>query len=134
MSDEQIAADEAALAVSKDSLDDAYEALADASLVATTNGTVTAVNLTVGEQLGSSGIGGTSQTGSQSGSGASSGNVGNGGASGANGQNGTGLTGSTSTPDVEVISTGSYTVDLSVDSSEITSVEVGQPATVSLAS
>ena len=52
------------------------QALAGASLVATFDGTVAQVNVTVGEQLASGGTGGTSTTGSGSGSGQSSSTLG----------------------------------------------------------
>ncbi|MEZ5309786.1 MAG: hypothetical protein R2735_04185 [Microthrixaceae bacterium] len=50
--------------------------LAGSQLVATQDGTVTLVNLTVGEELTSGGSGGTTRTGSASGTGAIAGTLG----------------------------------------------------------
>ncbi|MGZ4800765.1 MAG: efflux RND transporter periplasmic adaptor subunit, partial [Acidimicrobiia bacterium] len=61
---DQVAADESSLTAANDSLTNANAALAKASLVATFDGTVAAVNLTVGQQLSSSGSGATASTGS----------------------------------------------------------------------
>ena len=67
----QIDADASRVQTATDALTDAQEALAGATLVATFDGTVASVNVTVGEQLGSNGAGGTNPTGSSTGSGGS---------------------------------------------------------------
>ena len=134
-SDAQIAADESSLASAQDGLESAQTDLAGAQLVATFDGTVAAVNISVGEQLGSTGSGGTGQTGSDSGSGRSASSLGNG-----NGDRGAGTdpaaasdTGQdSSTPDIQVVSTSSFTVDLGFDDTDIGNIKIGQAATVTL--
>ena len=129
----QIAASESKVQTAQDSLTNAEEALDGATLTATFDGTVTAVNVTAGEQLGSSGTGGTDQTGSSTGSGNSSSTLGTGS---------TGLVPSASgdtsgdtaasTADIQVVSSGRYTSELQVDSSQVDSVAVGASVTVSV--
>jgi macrolide-specific efflux system membrane fusion protein len=125
----QIDADTSSVTSANDSLTNAQEALAGASLVATFNGTVAAVNLTVGEELSSSGTGGTGTTGSDSGSGNSTPPVGNGNSGNGNNNNGNGSS-DTSSAQIQVVSAGRFTVDLAVDSADIARVAVGQTATV----
>jgi macrolide-specific efflux system membrane fusion protein len=74
----QLTADETSVVSAADALATAKAALSGASLVATFGGTVASVDLTVGEQLGSSGGGGTSTTGTGSGSGQSTAPLGSG--------------------------------------------------------
>jgi multidrug efflux pump subunit AcrA (membrane-fusion protein) len=124
-SDAQISADESSVASANDALANAREALAGASLVATFDGTVSAVNLTVGEELASGGTGGNSPTGSDSGSDQSASNLGS-----DNGANGSDSSDNSSSAQIQVVSTGRFTVDLAVDSSDIDGVAVGQTATV----
>jgi multidrug efflux pump subunit AcrA (membrane-fusion protein) len=140
-SDAQIAADKSALTSAQDKLASAQTALAGAQLVATFDGTVAAVNISVGEQLGSGGTGGTDQSGSQSGSGNSA--QAPGGSNDLNGRNGTNGTGSigngsndssSTTPDIQVISTSSFTIDLGFDDTDIGNIKVGQDATITLSS
>ncbi len=126
-SDAQITADETSLASANDSLDSANEALAGASLVATFDGTVASIDLTVGEHLSSSGTGGTDATGSSTGTGRSSSSLPT-SSSAANGGNGNDS--SSSTAQIQVVSAGRYTVQLSVDTSDISRIKVGQTATV----
>lgn len=131
-SDEQVAADQSSLVSAQDSLDAAETALEGAQLVASIDGVVTTVDLTVGEQLGSSGTGGTTATGTRSGSGRSSSTLGSGQSSGPQ-SNASQPQGSTSsTPQIQVVSSGHYTVELAVDSSDISSVETGQSVTLSI--
>lgn len=128
-SDEQLEADEAAVTTAQDALDDAQEALDGASLVAGFDGLVASVDLTVGEQLGDSGTGGTTVTGSGSGSGASAGALGSSATSGpvpdVAGSTGADSSTSSSTQ-IQVVSAGRYEVELAVDTADIDSVEVGQ--------
>ena len=58
-SDAQLAADASSVTSAQDQLDAANEALDGAQLVATFDGTVAAVDVTVGEELASGGTGGT---------------------------------------------------------------------------
>jgi multidrug efflux pump subunit AcrA (membrane-fusion protein) len=138
----QLDADETTLTSANDALASAQDALNAASLVATFDGTVSQVNITVGEQLASGGTGGTSATGSGSGSGRSSASIGSGstalggGGSGAGGSgdaSGSGSGGS-SNPQIQVVSKGSYSVSLPVSSSDIGNVAAGQSVTLTLTS
>lgn len=125
-SDEQLEADEAAVTIAEDALADAQEALEGATLVAGFDGLVTSVDLSVGEELGGSGVGGTDMTGSGSGSGQSAGGLGGvetaTGAAAAGG----GATTTTSSAQISIVSAGSYEVELAVDTADIDQVQVGQ--------
>lgn len=130
---EQIAADESSLTSAQDSLTNANDKLAGASLVATFDGTVASVGITAGEELSSGGTGGTSSTGSASGSGQASGSIGsssNAGPAGAAADSSGNGTDTTSTAQIQVVSTGRFTVELAVDTADIDQVAVGQSATV----
>lgn len=132
-SDEQITADESSLTSANDQLAAAEEALEGAKLVATIDGTIASVDVTVGEELTSGGAGGTDQTGSDSGSGNSSANLpSSGGSNPLTG--GTDDSASSSTADISITSTGTFTVDLGFDSTDIANVKVGQVATIDLSS
>jgi multidrug efflux pump subunit AcrA (membrane-fusion protein) len=131
-SDAQLEADQSTLDAANDKLDAANEALAGAQLVATFDGTVAVVNVTVGEELASGGTGGTSTTGSGSGSGQSSSDLGS-AASAVPGQgSGTSTDESTATSHVQIVSTDSYTVELNFDDTDVENLAVGQEATVAL--
>ena len=118
-SDEQIAADEARLAVAYDSMEAAYIALGGGTdLVATVAGTVTALDLEVGDELGAGGVDGTDRTGSDSPSGNS------------RREPRTERIRHPERAQVSIVSTGSYEIELSVDSSEIESIEIGQPVSI----
>ena len=123
----QLAADQSSLTSAQDELTAAQEDLAGAQLVAEFDGTVASVDLTVGEQLGSSGTGGTDRTGRDSGSGDTSGDLGSDGSSSPNGSSG-------STAQIVVVSSTRFEVELSLDATQIQQIEVGQPATISLVS
>jgi macrolide-specific efflux system membrane fusion protein len=126
---EQLAADDSALKVAYDAAVTASTNLAGAQLTATTDGTVTAVNLTVGQQLGSGGTSGTTVSGSATGGGSSPRAV---GSSTGNGQS-TGVSSSaSSTAQIEVVSTGKYAVDLSVDTTDIAKVATGQQVSLDI--
>jgi multidrug efflux pump subunit AcrA (membrane-fusion protein) len=127
--DAQMSADESNLAAAQQQLDAANADLAGAQLVAGVDGTVAAVNLTVGEELGTSGTSGTGMTGTGTGSGQSASNLGSGGSSASGTTPSTGT--DSSSPHVQVVSTGSYVVNLGIDDTEIELVEVGQAVQVS---
>ncbi len=135
-SDAQVEVDLSAVTTATDRLASAQEDLAGARLVATFDGTVASVDLTVGEELSSGGTSGTTATGSASGSGQSAGSLGSSSTGlagpGAASASGTGSGTTTSTPQIRVVSSGRYTVDLSVDDSEVTDLAVGQLATVTV--
>lgn len=129
-SDAQLSADESNLASAEKALDAASEDLAGAQLVAEFDGTVTTVDLTVGEELGDSGSSGVGMTGSGTGSGLSSSTLGSGDSDPTGDAAASTGTDSSSTPQIQVVSTGSYVVNLAIDDTEIDLVEVGQEAEV----
>jgi multidrug efflux pump subunit AcrA (membrane-fusion protein) len=114
----QITADNASVDLAEAQLADAETALAGATLTSPIAGTVTQVNVTVGQQVaggsGSSGNGGTG--------------TGNTGQSGSNGS--TGSTGSTSTAAIQVISTGSYVVNATVDATDVGLIKKGNQVVI----
>jgi multidrug efflux pump subunit AcrA (membrane-fusion protein) len=128
--DEQVAADQTSLTSAYDALTSAKDDLAGASLVATFDGTVAAVNITAGEELGSDGTSATSATGTGSGSGQSTPPLGD-GSSTPNASASSSSSDSTD-PQVQVVSKGSYEVTLNVGSSDVDSVAVDQAATLTV--
>lgn len=131
-SDEQIAADISRIATANDSLTEATDALAGASLVASFDGTVASVGLTVGEEL-AGGQGGTTLTGTGTGSGGSSSSLGSSSSASGPMQSSAATSSSTTTGSgIQVVSTGRFTVDLSIDSSDIDRVEVGQSVDIAV--
>jgi membrane fusion protein, macrolide-specific efflux system len=127
----QIAADQASITVAQAQLADAKAALAGATLTSPIAGTVTAVNLTVGQQLSASGSSSSSSSSSgssgggsgQSGSGSGSASSGSGGSSGSSSS-------TSSTAQIQVISTGSYVVDASVGASDLANIANGDQVTI----
>ena len=130
-SSDQISADQTSVQSATDSLARAWQSLAGASLVATFDGTVSSVNLTVGEQLSSSGSGGTTPTGSGTGSGQSSSTLGS-SSTGGLGSNNNSSSSSSSTAQIEVVSKGRYSVSLPVSSTDVTSLKVGDSVTLTV--
>ncbi|MFN2608294.1 MAG: biotin/lipoyl-binding protein, partial [Acidimicrobiales bacterium] len=129
----QRSADAANVAAAQATLSAAQESLAGASLVSPIDGTVSVVNLAVGQQLGSSGGSATSLVGSGSGSGqtrAGPGSASSAAGGPAGGGSSASSAASSSSPEVEVISTGSFVVDLGIDDTQIGRLAVGQQATV----
>jgi macrolide-specific efflux system membrane fusion protein len=137
----QIASDEANIASTQTQVTNAQTALADATLTSTIDGTVAAVNLTVGQQVSgassssassssasSSGTGSTSAGSSFSGTGASGGLSSTGASSTASSSSAA----SSSTAQVVVVSTGSYIVNASVNSTEVGELKVGDQATITV--
>ncbi len=130
----QIASDEATIASSESQVTSAQSSLSDATLTSTITGTVASVNLTVGQQ-----VSGSSSSSGSTGASASSGSSGASGASGS-GSGGTGASSastsssssSSSSAQVAVVSTGSYIVNASVDSSDVSQVKVGDQATITV--
>jgi membrane fusion protein, macrolide-specific efflux system len=133
----QIAADQASVTVAQAQLADAQAALAGATLISPIAGTVTAVNLTVGQQLSASG----SSSGASSGSGASSASgsgSSSGGSGGGSGQSGSGSgsassgssSSTSSTGQIQVISTGSYIVNASVGAGDLANIAKGDQVTI----
>ena len=145
----QIAADQASITVAQAQLTDAQAAVAGATLTSPITGTVTAVNLTVGQQLSASGssTGSSSGAGASSGSGASSGGSSGASSGGSSGQSGLGSastssgssassgssgasSSTSSTGQIQVISTGSYIVNASVGAADVANVAKGDEVTI----
>ena len=116
----QTTADQANLNAANGALATAQANLADASLTSPIAGTVSVVNLTVGQQLGNSGGSGNNLQGTGTGSGLSA----------ASSSSNSSASGNSSTPQVEVVSTG-FVVNLSVDDTQIGRLQAGQSATIS---
>jgi macrolide-specific efflux system membrane fusion protein len=108
----QLAADDAALSAARSALRSAKASLAAATLRSTIAGTVTAVSLTVGEQVS----GGASSTGT--------GQNGNAAAAAADSSS------SSSTSQVAIQSTNTFIVDATVDDTEISQVKAGQSVAI----
>lgn len=117
----QQASADAQLASAKATLASAKSALADATMKSPISGVIAAVNIAVGDQVGSS-----------------SSNTGSSGRSGASGSTGTGSTGTGSTGSgsssaaISVISTSSWVVDATVGSADLASLKKGLEATITL--
>jgi membrane fusion protein, macrolide-specific efflux system len=128
----QLTADRSALTAATSQLAEAQASLAGATLTSPIAGTVSAVNLTVGQQLGSSGGSGTSLSGSGSGGGATSASSSSSssGSTAGGGSGSSSSSSSSSSAEITVISTGTYVVNLSVDDTEIAHIAKGDQATV----
>lgn len=110
----QISADQASLESAQAELAAAEDSLRSATLRSPIAGTVSAVNLSVGQYVtAGSSTAGSGTTAASSGAGATSSD-------------------STSTPQVQVISTGSYVVNLNVDDTQISKLSKGDQATITL--
>jgi multidrug efflux pump subunit AcrA (membrane-fusion protein) len=131
----QIDSDEASVTSAGAQLSSAQTNLADANLTATISGTVASVNLSVGQEVsGGSGAGGS--TGSGSNASASAGLGGQGTSTGS--QNSSSSSSSSSsasgtsstTNDIVVVSTGAFTVNTTVDDTEVGQIQVGDQAVI----
>jgi len=118
----QRAADQAALSAAQAQQAVAERSLAQATLTAPFAGTVAAVNVTAGQQVGVGSSGGSA--------GGSSGGSAGGSAGGSGGQTSPPAATSTSTADVTVISTGTFVVTTSIDDTQVAKVKAGQQAQV----
>lgn len=121
-SDAQINADEASLASANSQLDSAQTALDGATLTSPISGVVSAVNISAGQHVSGSG---SSSSSSSSGSSGAAGAAAGGSSSGSSSS-------SSSTAAVQVISAGSYVVNLSVDDTSIANVHTGDQATITV--
>jgi multidrug efflux pump subunit AcrA (membrane-fusion protein) len=127
----QIDSDQSSVTSAESSLSTAQTNLNDASLTSTIAGTVASINLTVGQQVSGTGTGG-GNTGNGNGNNGNTGSNGtgsngtgsNGTGSNGTGSNGTGSNGSSSS-EIEVIGTGSYIVNTSVDDTQIGQISDG---------
>ncbi len=129
-SDTQLAADQAAVTTANDQVASAQTALDDAVLTSPIKGVVATVALRVGQQVSGAASGG-SAAGQSGGSGQSGGGAaGGGGASGGGGQSGSSGGSASSTAQFLVISTDSWIVDATVDSSGVGLIAKGDQATI----
>jgi len=144
----QLASDQATIDSAENQVTTAQSNLAEATLTSTIAGTVASVDLTVGQQVtGSSSSSGSSSnssssssaTGTSTGSGGSSGGSSfSGGASSSAGtssstdSSSSSSSSSSSTAQVVVVSTGSYIVNTTVDSTQVSQLKVGDQATITV--
>jgi multidrug efflux pump subunit AcrA (membrane-fusion protein) len=113
---QQIASDNAAIASAQTIVNNAQTSLSDATLAAPIAGTVTAVNLSVGQQVSGNGT---------------SASTGGGGASGAGNSSATNASASSSVQ-FSIIATNSYTVSASVTSAQVGQIQSGEQATITV--
>ncbi len=136
----QIASDQAGILVAQNQVTNAQSALGQATLTSTIAGTVASISLTVGQQVtgssSSSGSGSTTSSGSSSSSGG--GSTASGGASSGLGASTSSSSSaatsgsSSSTAQIVVVSTGSYIVNATVDSTQVGQLKVGDQATITV--
>jgi len=133
-SSSQLEVDRTSVTSAEDQLAAARDDLDGASLVAEFDGTVASVDLTVGQQLASSGTGATSMTGTGTGSGASSSTLGSASPTAARGGAATASSTSStsSTAQIVVVSSSSYEVELSLDATDVKNLSVGDKAKITL--
>jgi len=135
VSSAQLSSDQASLTAAQAQLASAQAALSGASITAPMDGTIAVVNLTVGQQLSGTGTSGNNISGTGTGSGRTSGGT-NSSGSGGGGNGGNGASGNNSsssnstTPQIQLVSTGSFVVNLGVDDTQIGRIKVGQAATI----
>jgi macrolide-specific efflux system membrane fusion protein len=135
----QIASDQAAVTSAQTQVSTAQTSLSEATLTSTIAGTVASVDLTVGQQVsGTSSSSSSSSSTSSSSSGASSAAAGGSSFGGATAAGASGATStsssssSSSAGQVVVVSTGSYLVNTTVDSTQVSQVKVGDQATITV--
>jgi multidrug efflux pump subunit AcrA (membrane-fusion protein) len=129
----QIDSDQAAITSAQSQLASAQTNLADANLTATFSGTVAAVNITVGQEVsGGSGSGGSGGTGSSGSGGSGSSGLGSlgGGASSQASSSAAGSASGSTSNDIVVVSTGAYTVNTTVDDTEVAQIQAGDQAVI----
>ncbi|MGO9028575.1 MAG: efflux RND transporter periplasmic adaptor subunit [Acidimicrobiales bacterium] len=125
----QIAADEALVASSQAQLSSAQSSLADATLTSTIAGTVSAVNLTVGQQVtaGSS----SSSSGTTSSSSSGTGTTGSSSfGSGTSSSSSSSSSSSASSAQFEIVDTNAYVVNTTVNDTQVGEIGVGDQAVI----
>jgi membrane fusion protein, macrolide-specific efflux system len=127
-SDTQLAADQAAVTTASDQVSAAHAALDEATLTSPIKGVVATVNLSVGQHVASASGSGSNGSGSDSGAGGNGAAASSGGAGGS-GQSDSSASGS-STTQFLVISTDSWIVNATVDSSGVGLIAKGDQATI----
>ena len=140
----QLSSDSANVASAQSQVASSQSSLADATLESTIAGTVAALNLTVGQQVTGTASSSSSSTsdagGGSTGNGSGSGGTGGqGGSSGAGSGNGASSAASSSSSgsgsssaQIVVVSTGSYVVNCTVNSTQVSQVQDGDQATVTV--
>jgi macrolide-specific efflux system membrane fusion protein len=134
----QIASDQAAVTSAQTQVSTAQTSLSEATLTSTIAGTVASVDLTVGQQVSGTSSSSSSSSTSSSSSGASSAAAGGSSFGGATAAGASGATStsssssSSSAGQVVVVSTGSYLVNTTVDSTQVSQVKVGDQATITV--
>ncbi len=132
----QITSDQAAVTSAQTQVATAQTSLSEATLTSTIAGTVASVNLTVGQQ-----VSGSSSSSSSSGASGSQGTGGSPSGASATGASGgtssaasssSASSSSSSSAQVVVVSTGSYIVNTTVDSTQVSQVQVGDQATITV--
>lgn len=142
-SDVQVASDQAAVVSAKADLASAKQAVSDSVLRATIAGTVTSLDLAVGDVVSGSGGSGSGGSGGSGSSGTSGGSGGSGGAGGTGaGRGSAGSTGSSSSSAsssssssstaVTIVSTGSYVVDGTVSADDAAKLKPSLQATITV--
>ena len=139
----QITSDQATVASAQTQVTSAQASLSDATLTSTISGTVASIDLTVGQQVTGSGSSSSSSSTSATGaSGAASSGASSSAGSGARGASSSApastststsnsSSASTSTSQIVVVSTGSFVVNSTVDSAQVSQLKVGDQAVVS---
>ncbi len=132
----QIALDNANVASAETQVTTAQTSLGDATLVSTIAGTVASVNLTVGQQVSGSAPSSASGAGSTgsggSGSSPSSSNASSAGSSASAAGSSSSAASNSSSAQVVVVSTGSYIVNATLNSTEVSQVLVGDQARITV--
>jgi macrolide-specific efflux system membrane fusion protein len=130
-SSSQLEVDRTSVTSAEDQLAAAQDNLDGASLVAEFDGTVASVDLTVGQQLASSGTGATSMTGTGTGSGGGASTLGSSSPTAALGGAATDSS-TSSTAQIVVVSSSSFEVELSLDATDVKNLAVGDKAEITL--
>jgi membrane fusion protein, macrolide-specific efflux system len=127
----QIDSDQAAVTSATSQLSSAQANLTDANLTSTFSGTVASVNLTTGQEVSGSSGSGASGSGASGSSSSSSGLSGLGATSGlGSSSSASNSSSSSSSNDIVVVSTGSFTVNTTVDDTEVGQIQVGDQALI----
>jgi macrolide-specific efflux system membrane fusion protein len=132
----QIASDSAAVASAQTQVTTAQTALGEATLTSPIAGTVASVSLSVGQQVSGtasssgSGSSGAASSGGSGGTGSGSSSAGSGGTGSSSA--GTSSSSGSSAAQIVVVSTGSYIVNATVDSSQVSQVNVGEQAVITV--
>jgi membrane fusion protein, macrolide-specific efflux system len=128
----QLASDSANVASAQSQVTSAQTSLSEATLASTIAGTVASVSLTVGQQVSASNASSGSSNGSNSGSQSTGASSNSSAASSGASSVASSSSSTSSSAQVVVVSTGSYVVNATVDSTSIGQVKVGDQATITV--